>query len=475
MHFIRLALPFDKALRVPLLCVLSATGVLLYSSWGRALWIDEFLHFATAAYGTTAEAWDVIRRSTTGVNHGQTGIYMLLDFWLLKIFGANVIALRAPSLVCAFFLFYISATILRIRGFGLVWQCVMIFALFSQPHLMYYAGEARPYMPLATASVGTLLYAVASPAQRAERSISALGIGSIVLGSLIHPYFSLYWLTIFCFGYWLGWLNSYYSFSIRSILDFLNLPVCIIGVVLYFTIGGLTWLAVHPTFDRNPFEDIAQTDLVRIFIWHHLEFLGYPERSIYLLGSMCFVLLIYFALPVAMKLRFRPIVAPAVLTLLALALSFLLSSASYFQNYWILSRQWVASIALVAVAIIWFGAELVRLIANARPFNLQAQYVSVGLTVMIVLYGARLNQHNTIYRVHSLVADYQANLSSQPVSIKTIMRCPFDNQVWSDLANENIKLGGKVWKFFTKYYENALGGKAVCPTNIETTADLAIE
>ena len=51
---------------------------------GRPIWIDEFVHFAFGAFGSTSEAWAAITTSINGVNHGQTGVYMLIDYWLFS-------------------------------------------------------------------------------------------------------------------------------------------------------------------------------------------------------------------------------------------------------------------------------------------------------------------------------------------------------------------------------------------------------
>src|SRR2546422_6396386 len=73
---------------------------------GKALVIDEFLHFAVGAYESTSEAWDIVRASIAGgINHGQTGAYMMVDYWLLRAFGANLFWLRFPSLLAGLLLY----------------------------------------------------------------------------------------------------------------------------------------------------------------------------------------------------------------------------------------------------------------------------------------------------------------------------------------------------------------------------------
>jgi hypothetical protein len=148
-----------KGIAVPvLLGVLSTALIVLYASIGRPLWIDEFLHFAFGGFTSTLSAWHAIRHSMHAFNFGQTGVYMLVDYWLLKLFGANLIALRLPSTLSAALMLWAGFEFLTKRRYGTLWQLTLIVCYLGQATLMYYVGEARPYMALAGASVGAFTY-----------------------------------------------------------------------------------------------------------------------------------------------------------------------------------------------------------------------------------------------------------------------------------------------------------------------------
>ena len=104
------------------LAIVCVLAVALSSGAARPIWIDEFLHFALAGLSSTEDAWEVVRATILNINHGQTGIYMLLDYWLLSWFGASSWALRALSLLSGLLLFASAAAVLRFRGFALGWQ-----------------------------------------------------------------------------------------------------------------------------------------------------------------------------------------------------------------------------------------------------------------------------------------------------------------------------------------------------------------
>src|SRR5580704_8044790 len=67
-------------------CVIA---VIFEGDFTRPIWIDEFVQFAFGSLSSTGEALNLIFTTVTGVNRGQTGVYFLLDYWLLHIFGAS--------------------------------------------------------------------------------------------------------------------------------------------------------------------------------------------------------------------------------------------------------------------------------------------------------------------------------------------------------------------------------------------------
>lgn len=433
------------------LCILA---VLLYASLGRPVWIDEFLHFTFASFDSTASTWSAITQTLSNVNHGQTGIYMLVNYWLLTFWGADVLALRAPSLLSAFLLCYFSALTLRIRGHGFAWQVVAIFIMFCQAELMYFAGEARPYMPLATASVGTLVYYLASPTQRTFVGVRLIGWFSVLLGVLIHPYFSLYWLTIAAFGLWLTWFNDELRLTLDSLLKYLNLPLCVVGSFVYLALASQTWLTGSPVFDRDPFRFMPQSDLYYLFVWQHTTFLG-PNRGGENFLILTFTsLIIFFLLPVKIKENIRSAIPPIILIYLALSLSILLSLLSYYQSYWILTRQWVASIALVAVGFTWLCAELMAILTKALP-NKKYRPILFVIFLWLVLFCWQVSSPKTKMLWSDLIRQFGTATISPQNGPPDRIACPISPDTWVELANNNLNEGTPVWKIFRFYYSSA--------------------
>jgi hypothetical protein len=435
-----------------IICVLCVITTVLYGSWGRPIWIDEFLHFAVGSFDSTSSAWSAIAGSTSNVNHGQTGIYMLINFWLLKLWGASEVALRLPSLLSAFLLCFFASFALRLRGYGLAWQALAIFIMLCQSYLMYYTGEARPYMPLASATIGTLCYAIAPLAMRKNISIRLVGIFSIIWGVLMHPYFALYWAVLFLFGFWLVWFSGEFRFTLSNFFKFLNVRLCLIGSFIYFLLASQTWLTGSPAFDRNPFEYIPQSKLYELLVWHHTTFMGFPNRGEKLLWFCALAPMFYVFLPKKSKTLINPTVPPMVLILLAMALTGIISSASYYQHYWILTRQWVGSIAIIAVAFVWLCASAVQLIADLLPKRLSSYFLWLAI-FCLSLYFWRINSFNTLNRWTSFTTYLTDTVHREEVQAHGTLICPIAPDTWVRLANLNISASTAVWPIFKYYYQ----------------------
>src|SRR5262249_18173723 len=155
---------------------------------------------------------------------------------------------------------------LQKRRFQPIWQFSLIVCYLGQATLMYYAGEARPYMPLAGASVGTFTYYILIPEQRRSWSVRTLGWLSILWGAAIHPYFAFYWLSLCAFGYLIAVYEGRTNFSWKAAILHVNIPLSIAGCAIYFAIGSVTWLAHSPKLSLNPFQWVSQTQLYETFV-----------------------------------------------------------------------------------------------------------------------------------------------------------------------------------------------------------------
>ena len=209
----------------------------------------------------TAEAWDVIVQSIGSFNFNQTGIYMLLDFWLLKLFGASAFALRLPSLLSAGWLLISAATFCSARRLGNAWKVVLILALLAQPWVMNFAAEARPYMPLAAATVGSFAF-YSMPLERRRGAVQWFGAISICLGSLMHPYFPAYLAAVICIGFIRAVLEDNVHFTRVDFIRFLDARKVVAGLAIFLMAGGLTWMRGSIALHLDPFQWIHREDLL---------------------------------------------------------------------------------------------------------------------------------------------------------------------------------------------------------------------
>ncbi len=437
---------------------ISAYILTVYSSFTRPIWIDEFLHYALGSHRSTADAWQSISATLPNLNHGQTGIHMLLDFWLLHYFGASAFVLRLPSLIAAAFLLFSMVQIaLRLR-FNLGWTLLLLAAIFTQQSLMYFAGEARPYILLAAAVTGTLAFYL-TPVEQRARWNRVCGAIAIFIGVLFHPYFPVYWLALAVYT----WAIHAQPFTARSILpDFirhcdawLSIPAAIVCLVL----AKYTWMSGSPDFHMDPFHYLRNdrnNGFLSTFIVLHFEFLR--QAYLYIVASVALGLgLLVAVLPTngrsAVCLRLVP---PLALLALALGMSLFFSAISYFREYWILPRQWVASMALCCLGVIWLAREIT---ASLPPkFHLLARPMTgiVGFFVLflcvIPVHQKKASDVNAVWQ--TVIHGPPPKASAAPPTTDTVQTSyqAKNNDEWVRLANENIASGGSVWPVFRNYY-----------------------
>ena len=438
---------FSKRLVTRIIVLAIGSYMLLsYSSFTRPIWIDEFLHFALGSHRTTAEAWQSISETVPTLNHGQTGIYMLVDYWLLQMGGANLFLLRLPSMLAGVLLLASVTRIAEEKRFGLLGTLLILACFFAQKNLMNFAGEARPYFPLAAATVGTLAFYLV-PRERRGFLTNTLGIVSIVLGVAFHPYFPLYWFSLATFGFLTYTRPTITLDCARAFLRHCNLLVSIPAAIAYFTLAKLTWLRGSPVFEMDPFQWVKRDGLLTTFISDgHFQFLGHFWREGLLVIAIC---AIGFAVP---RLRidptYRRLAAPILLIALALVLSLALSAISYHRHYWILPRQWVASMALSCVGFVWLTIELAGFLSKTARFLGFPAYLALGFVLfpLIVQIHKATQADRDAVLTAVLVDRTNPPLSAPP------LETPRNNDEWVALANANISAGGDVWPIFRRFY-----------------------
>jgi len=445
-----------RAVALTLPFLLGAYVVALNASLGRPLWIDEFTHFAFATAPSTRDAWSLFLATANDNQHGQTGVYILLNYWTLTTLGLDPTLLRLPSILSGLFLFSSAILLFRALGFSMLWQVVMVGALTGQHLLMHYLGEARAYAPIPAAAVGLLYYYVARSRQAPGPGLRAFGIFTAVFGATMHPYFALYWPAVILVAYVHNTAATEAPFSLRALIRFANPGLVALGAGLYLLLGTFTWLRGHQPFGFDPFEWMQLHGPVASFTnYSHTQFLegSYSTAAIFTgiaaLGAL--------VLPMPARGRVRGLLAPILLILLSVAISLLLSWISYTSQYWILTRQWVGSVALIAVGTVWFWAEAARIWSRLTPL-LGLKICAIALMLVSGQAMAIVEQRQA--ELLEYLAAPHATVDPQTCAPPTdVDLASLELQERNDwlvaLANRNITCGGPIWPIFRKYLSNA--------------------
>ncbi len=432
------------------LWILGGLILTLYAGLWRPIWFDEFLHFAMG--GMTFEyALKTIDYTTIEVNHGQTGIYMLLDWFLLQVFGASAIALRLPSLLSGALLLAAAVTFLRLRGFGYPWQYLVLLSLAGHTALMFFTGEARPYMPLAAASVAVLAYYQYSLTTRRRPWPIILGISGVIGGAVFHPYIVYMIAVLLPFSVWMAVRDRRISWSFAQLVRFVNLPLLISAGVLFLVVGQLTWMRRVLSFGYGPLDLMGNS---WTFVIQRATVNHFANQTTAWWWIAALFLLTLAALVISRFSVSSRILPPLVLIALGLLTSITVSALSALRTYWILERQWVAGLALVAIGSVWFFAELFTS-AGLRSQAIQRipVYAFVGVTVIsaalsLFEQATVTNDRRVAYEEFRTETRPESELKPEQLN---------DDAGYIYAANVNVARGEPVWVMYIDWYNNLSG------------------
>ncbi|MBI3554850.1 MAG: hypothetical protein HY074_01140 [Deltaproteobacteria bacterium] len=423
------------------LLALGVICTLICSGFGRPLWIDEILQYSLGAFGSSAEAWHLFAPTTGGLNLGQTGAYFMSDYWLLKIFGASAFWIRFPSFLASLLLFWSAQELFTQWKIPARWQAWGLLAFFTQPWITEYIGEGRSYLPLAASSVAALAYYSTPLTARSAWPLRLLGVAGILMGSLFHPYFSVYWAGLCFFGYAYLVVEKKAKPSLAGFLRHCNVPLSLVGVVLYFWLASQTWAKYHSNHGfSDPFQWLPKDISVgRHLFGSHFLFLK-KSKSLFAALFVAAIPCVY-ALPRLKSVKY-PTVFSVALVAFALLVSSLLSYMSYRTGYWLLERQWIASVALATVGTTWFAYLVSKVLP--RKFALAWTIGLLGFVSVNALYVG--------YQKIERVVEWQ-QLPKPAATLTANSPVPPGIGEWEALARANVALGGPVWPQFRKMYQ----------------------
>lgn len=387
----------------------------------KLIWTDELAHFAIGAFDRFFDALlAALHAIRYGQSHNQTAVHMMVDWGMLRMFGASAFWMRFPSLVS--FAWILLAAGLAFQRWNLParWKFLGFLALGFNPWLREQAYEARPYLPFAAGMMGTWVFLTADPISRKRAWFRLFGALSLLLASTIHPYFGPY-LAVLC-------LFLFMTRKGGRLQDVFEWKWILASSLLYLFIGKVTWLSREMHFTWDPFQWIGHGfSAVRVFFSAHLQALA-SMKTVFL-AAVVGAFILSFRNP-----RFRSFRNSEAFHWFALAffLSLALSLSSYWNGYWILQRQWIASIALANIALPGLGYGMERALERRFPKRLLLLVVGVG-----ILFSAtrELKQFTQGLR------DGWPHLSDQEAP-----------NVLNEM-NRNVDAGGEVWGRFRTYYD----------------------
>ncbi len=251
------------------------------------------------------------------------------------------------------------------------------------------------------------------------------------------PYYVLYLPVITLTAYLIAKVNG----EKPQFTKFINLPLQITSVILGTGISSVTWLRGSPNFGRDPWLTIRPI----------MDSLTAPQlMGIIFIGALVVFTLWQGLIHAADRAKLeKQLVASSLLILVMIAMSILFAALSLSQSYWILPRQFVASQAIITVAVVWMLGS--ALLANPRRYKTAiAALFAIGITLAAAR--ATVNQINSL-------RDWESH--GFPVPGK-----PEDavfHQIDVGPANQNAIDGGPVRPEFTVIYDSPRYGPGEDP------------
>ena len=393
------------------------------------------------------EALQTVDYSTIEINHGQTGVYMFLDWALMQAFGANLFFLRVPSLLAGAVLLWALVIFLRGRGLPWLWQFAGVLAIASTPVFIYFQGEARPYMTLAASAVCMLAYFSAPAEQRKNLSIQIVGFLGVVIGAVFHPYW-IYFLTLtIVFGYFVRWLDGTRPEGFKATFKYAGSWLTVAGLGFFILVGQLTWMRWVRDFYYDPFEMIGSVEVFWTRFWVSHVYADYA--SLLLVLAAAGVLLLALRLG---KSAFRFTIPAIALYLLAALSSLGVSVLSITRGYWIFERQWVAGAILSSIAVVWLFGSIYKELATGSAWYFRVPSLVFLILVVLTFQGA-VESHLRAQESWSVELEGYALDERSSFEIMT----EFSDADMAYAANVNAVRGGDVWPEFTVWYWKQAG------------------
>lgn len=434
---------------------------ILYSGFSKPIWIDEFLHFALGATSTTETITILGDTLGDGVNWGQTPTLLLMNHLMLDSLGSNLWVLRAPSIIAGFIMMLIAIYFLRSRGISTVFQWVLLGAFVAQSQMMYYVGESRPYMLMASSSVALLAFYSFNARQRRSVIGIAIGIYGVILGPLFHPYWLMFLVIAVFFGIFIKHFEGNRNRGLKS-LAVSTAPIwTVVGISLYGVTAFLSWALNSGSPLADPFEFVeSPLGVLRTAGSTHFQLLLLPPELAVpnlptLLDQFNFPRILIFILILTVtaclifqREYYRDLVLPTVLLGLALMSTMVLVFLSLAQTYWIVQRQWLGGMALATIATVWMIAILFQ--NRPRPRLNFASVIALTATIVIALNAGQsiVYQYQAIRTHEDVFMEFQLDTRSESELIVFAQ----NSGSWEYVANVNAARGGPVWRGFARYY-----------------------
>ncbi len=430
---------------------LSALFLLQVCTGLEAPWIDEIAGMAFAGFSTTSDMLAALYNTMPTVNHGQTGLYYILQSFSLDLVGAQLWAIRWPSFVGFAISLVCLCSILRMMGASLFIRVVSLVYYANTLAMQAHASDGRPYMPFAA----TLMFFMLVWTARFQKFISEESsywwmFAALLIGFAFHPYFVMY------IGLLIVLLPIFSKLFRQDLLRLLHvgnrgrsLVLVLATVIVFLLIAGFTWMRGMGSLGFDPYRWIGRDQ-------HILTIMVGSIMGPY---TKPWVLFTAFGVGISTWLWIKKRVFTEEqrialgLTVTVIAAQAVLYYSSVSSGYWLLRRQWIGSTGLMILAtgilaihlskLSWFQDNKI-----VKKFARKELWLCSGIFLLAILFVGPKIKDNLAKELGPTFTQNEFQKVICDPEIKMVQGLVVR------LATHNFYQGGEVFPIFACYYDS---------------------
>jgi hypothetical protein len=422
----------DIFVYIILICV-----AILTINFFKPIFIDEFLNYAFISETSFTRFINILLKSIENVNHGQTGLYTILNYISFQILPPSQIILRLPSYFALIITIIITGRILLQFDSKKLSPFIFIAIYINSGYVNDYFNLSRTYSFLILAYIIFVrifqMYFIESISKKELKYLLIL----LFIVNMFHPYIILY---NFIFT------GAIILITIKKRSQTLRLPIILyslaVNTSLSVLIGMITWMNRSEIFDMDPYFYLPKNihPIIAIY-FSQFYFIIIPVTTLLTLISLA----VFFFGENTIKeiIQNNSVIIKFVISILIISaiIIFLTAGISMFSGYWIMPKQWVSvSFGTIAMYSLGLSFFINKHVFKFRAILIILIFINVGID-LVQIYDNR----------DKLLLELTPTECQKIERLATIKSVT--NQQWEEIGTCDLIVLKKTWPGVRYFYD----------------------